>query len=71
MTRDPRFEHLPVDQAYYRCPATDCTTEDHGVFVVVVRAPDGRQRALWACIEHLPTELAARLNDLRLKPPPV
>lgn len=69
MSSDPRTDWLALDQAFYRCPASGCTTEDHGIFVAVIRGPKGRQRAVWACPEHLPNEVAAALNHLRLKPP--
>lgn len=67
---DRRLAALPLDPAFFKCPSTECPYEDHGIFKVLIRSPDGRQRYLWACAEHLPVEVGAAINDLRLKPPP-
>ena len=67
---DARTDWLPLHPSFYRCPADGCTTEDHGIFVCVIRGPDRRQRAVWACPEHLAKEVEASINHLRLKPPP-
>lgn len=63
-TTDPRFRHLPLDQAFYRCPATTgCEGDD--VFTVAIRAPDGEQRVIWGCRAHVGVEVEAAVNGMR------
>lgn len=55
------------------CPVAwhggDGCQHPHEIYTARAVAPDGRQAAVFACIEHLPLELAAALNGLRRTPP--
>lgn len=53
----------------FRCPVYACHLgPDANVYTATVRAPNGRQRTVFACVEHLGLEVSRALSAIRLEP---
>jgi hypothetical protein len=51
------------------CPVDACHRgPDAPMWFARVRAPDGRERVVWACVAHLPLEVGAVTSGLRTEP---
>lgn len=71
----PRWEHpledviRRVHPGYFTCPVLDCHRgPDAHSYVARVTGPDGRARAVWACVDHLPLLVGQVLSEIRLEP---
>ena len=55
--------------AFDTCPVYACHMgTGANIYVATITGPDGRQRTVWGCVNHLGLEVERALSGIRLEP---